>query len=227
MNEILFALLIIISLLTIYCLSKILGKQGLSFSLIILNVAAFITNFKIVEVFKLNINIGIILFIATLSITYIYIIKFGVKEAHRNQLICLYTNIIVALLLVIMNYIVPSITETISINVQSVFKYNYKILVLYPLITLLTQYLIIKLYTFVTTIQSNVTINIILTYIITAVVYVIIYYLICYLQVLSIRDSLYIGLSTYIAGLIVTIINSIFIYYFVKSKKVLKWLIFF
>ena len=225
MNELEFVLLIILTLSIIYFLPTTLGKQGLYFSILILNAVAFITNFKIIEVLKLNINIGIIFFVATLSIVYIYIIKYGAKDLKKIELMCLFTNIIVALLLVIMNFFVPSITETISINVQSVFEYNYKILILYPPIMLITQYLITKLYLFVSTIQNNIMVNIILTYIITAIVYVIIFYLLGYLKVLSVYDSLYIGLSTYIIGLIVTIINSIFVNYFVKSKKVLKWLI--
>ena len=227
MAELLFIISIVLTILTIYCLTKMLNNQGMIFSLIILNIVSFITNFKIGEIFKLNINIGIISFIATLSIIYIYIIKFGIKETKRIQVICLLTNIIVAILLIIMNYIIPTITETVSINIKSVFESNYKILILYPPMMLLAQYIITKLFTFVSTIQSNIIINIILTYIITGLIYVIIYYLLCYIKVLSIYDSVYIGLSTYIVGLIITIINSIFINYFVKSKKVLKWLILF
>ena len=111
---------------------------------------------------------------------------------------------------------------TISINIQGTFEHNYKILILFPIMMFLSQYLIAKLYYFVSQIQSNIPICIILTYIITALIYIIIFYIIYYIKVLSLSDSLYIGLSTYIVGLIVTIINIVFINLIVNSKKVLK-----
>ena len=222
MNELLFIIIILLTLLTIFCLSKLYGKQGLTYSLIVLDIISFILSFKIIEVFRLNINLGIVTYISTLSIIYIYTIKYGSKETKKNEKICLYTNIIIAFLLLIMNYIIPAITETISINIQGTFEYNYKILIIFPIIMFLSQYLITKVYIFVSEIQSNIPICIILTYIITALVYIIIFYILCYIKVLSISDSLYIGLSTYIVGLIITIINIVFINYIVNSKKVLK-----
>ena len=225
MNELLFKIIILLTLLTIFCLSKLYGKQGLIFALIVLDIISFLLSFKIIEVFRLNINLGIVPYIGTLSIIYIYLIKYGPKEIKKNEMICLYTNIMLALLLVIMNYMIPSITETVSINIQGTFEYNYKILIIFPTMMFLSQYIITKLYNFVSQIQSNIPICIILTYIITALVYIIIFYILCYIKVLSISDSLYIGLSTYIVGLIITIINIVFISYIVNSKKVLKWLI--
>ena len=225
MNELLFTIIILLTLLTIFCLSKLYGKQGLIFALIVLDIISFLLSFKIIEVFRLNINLGIVPYIGTLSIIYIYLIKYGPKEIKKNEMICLYTNIMLALLLVIMNYMIPSITETVSINIQGTFEYNYKILIIFPTMMFLSQYIITKLYNFVSQIQSNIPICIILTYIITALVYIIIFYILCYIKVLSISDSLYIGLSTYIVGLIITIINIVFISYIVNSKKVLKWLI--
>ena len=227
MNEFLFIITILLTLLTIICLVKLYNKQGLTYALIVLDIISFILSFKIIEIFKLNINLGIVPYIGALSIIYIYLIKYGLKDVRKNEMLCLCANIAVALLLVIMNYMIPTITETVSINIQGTFEYNYKILVLFPIMTFLSQYTIIKLYNFVSQIQSNIPICIILTYIITALIYIIIFYLLCYINILSINDSLYIGLSTYIVGLIVTIINAIFINIIVKSKKVLKWLIFY
>lgn len=222
MNEILFIIIILLTLLTIFCLSKLYGKQGLTYALIVLDIISFILSFKIIEVFRLNINLGIVPYIGTLSIIYIYTIKYGPKEIKKNEMICLYTNIIITILLLIMNYMIPAITETVSINIQGTFEYNYKILIIFPIMMFLSQYLITIVYNFVSKIQSNIPICIILTYIITALVYIIIFYILCYIKVLSISDSLYIGLSTYIVGLIITIINVVFINYIVNSKKVLK-----
>lgn len=222
MNELLFAIIIIITILVVECLSRLFGKRGLLFSIVILDMLSLIFSFKITEIFKLTINLGILPFIATLTAVYIYTLKCNPKDIKKIENICLCTNITIAILLVIMNYMVPAITETISINVQGVFERNYKILILFPFIMYLSQYLTVKLYTFVNQLQPNISMCIILTYIITALIYTLIFYLLGYIKVLSVQNSLYIGVSTYIVGLILTTINVIYINIFIKNKKVLK-----
>ena len=44
MNELLFIIIILLTLLTIFCLSKLYGKQGLTYSLIVLDIISFIYN---------------------------------------------------------------------------------------------------------------------------------------------------------------------------------------
>ena len=71
-------------------------------------------------------------------------------------------------------------------------------------------------------IQDNTSIAITLTYIITGLLYTVILYALIYINILEIKYSLFLGLSSYILGLAITIINIIFINN-LKSKKVLKW----
>lgn len=218
MEEIIFLILLLLSLFIIYCMYKLLKKRGLYFSLVILDIIAFVLTFKVTYVLKMNINIGIVPFIAMLSVLYIFITKHGIKEIKDIYKITLCANITMALFLIIMNYFVPAITETISINMQGTFEYNYKILIIYPFMTLLSQYTVTKLYTLVSQIQNNISISIILTYIITALIYTIIFYLICYINILTFKDSLFLGITTYIIGIIVTIINIIFVNFLVNKK---------
>lgn len=222
MNEIFVLILIIVTLLTTFTLFKLFEKRGLYFALVILNLVTFILLFKITTILKLNVNLGIVSYIGTLSIIYLFIIKYGCKELKELQKISLYTNILMAIFLTGINYFIPTITETISINIKDTFIYNYKILIVYPIIMFLSQYLSIKLYTFVSSVQPNKSVCILLTYIITAPLYTIIFYMLSYINVLTLKDSIYIGISTYIVGLIITIIYIIFIYYLSKSKKVIK-----
>lgn len=222
MNELIFLILIGITIFTTYILYKIFDKRGLYFSLVILNIITFILSFKIIEILKLNINLGIVPFVGTLSIFYIFIIKYGNKEIKELQKISLFVNIIAAIFLVIMNYFIPAITETISINIKDTFIYNYKILFIYPIIMFLSQYLTVKLCIFVSNIQNNKAICILLTYIITALLYTVINYVISYVKIIAIKDSIYIGVSTYIIGLVITTIYIIFIHYVFKSKKVIR-----
>ena len=221
MAEIIALILILLTLLTIFCLYKMLDKRGLYFSLVILDLIAFVLTFKISYIFKMNINLGIIPLIASFSVLYLFINKYSDKETKNLLTITLYSNITAALLLIIMNYFIPAIEETISINMEGTFKYNYKILIAYPIIILLSQLATTKLYNLLRQIQDNVSISIALTYIITGLLYTIVLYLVSYIKIIEIKYSLFLGISTYIIGLAITIINIIFIK-ILSNKKVIK-----
>ena len=220
MEELIALILIVLTLLIIFCLYKMLDKRGLYFSLVIMDLIAFVLSFKITYVFRMNINIGIIPLIATFSILYIFLTKYSSRETKNLLTITLYSNISAALLLIIMNYFIPAITETISINMQGTFEHNYKILILYPIITLLSQLASVKLYGLLQQIQDNTSISIALTYIITGLLYTVVLYALSYINILQIQYSLFLGISTYILGLALTIINIFFIN-FLNQKKVI------
>lgn len=222
MEEIIALILVMLTLLTIFCLYKMLDKRGLYFSLVMINLIAFVLSFKISYIFKMNINIGIIPLISSFTILYIFLKKYNIKETKNLLIITLSSNIIAALLLAIMNFFIPAITETISINMKGTFEYNYKILILYPIIVLLSQLAASKLYTLLNQIQNNISISIALTYIITGLIYTVVLYAISYINILEIKYSLFLGISTYIFGLAITIINIIFIN-FLNNRKVIKW----
>lgn len=221
MEEVILIILILLTMLTTFCLYQRLNKRGLYFSLVIMNIISLVLSFKITYVLKMNINIGIVPLLGSLSIIYIFITKYGDKEIKNLLLISLYSNITTALLLIIMNYFIPAITETISINMQGTFEYNYKILIIYPIIMLLSQYTVIKLYKLLSTIQKNISISVILTYIITGLLYTIIFHIISYINIIEINYSLFIGISTYIIGIPITLIN-LFIINYIINKKVIK-----
>ncbi len=226
MEEIITLILVLLTLLVIFCLYKMLDKRGLYFGLVMLNLITFVLSFKISYIFKMNINIGIIPLIATFTIIYIFLIKFNTKETKNLLLITLCSNITIALLLAIMNFFVPAITETISINMQGTFEYNYKILIAYPIIVLISQLATIKLFELLRVLQDNISVSIILTYIITGLLYTVLLYVIVYTNIMEIRYSLFLGISTYILGIAITIINMLFIK-ILNYKKVIKWEILF
>lgn len=222
MSEIILIVLIILTMTITYCLYQLLDKRGLYFSLVIMNLVAFVLSFKIIYLFKININIGLVPLIASLSIIYIFITKYGYKETKNLILISLYSNITAGIMLIIMNYFLPAITETISINMQGTFEYNYKILIAYPIIITLSQYTVIKLYKLITSLNSNTSICVMLTYIITGLLYTIVFYILSYIGTINISNSLFIGISSYIIGIPITIINLLLINY-ITNKKVIKW----
>ena len=222
MEEIITIILILLTLLTIFCLYKMLDKRGLYFSLVMLDLISFVLTFKISYIFKMNINVGIIPLIASFTVIYIFLTKYNSKETKNLLSITFYSNITASLLLAVMNYFIPAITETISINMQGTFEYNYKILIAYPIIVLISQLATAKLYNLLKEIQDNISISIALTYIITGLLYTVLFHAIAYIGLMEMTYSLFMGISTYILGLVVTIINIIFIN-FLHKKKVIKW----
>lgn len=221
MDGIIFIVLILLTMLTTFCLYKMLDKRGLYFALVLMNLLAFVLSFKISSVFSMNINLGIIPLIASLSIIYLFITKYGYKETNNLYRISLYSNITIGLLLIIMNYFIPAITETVSINMQGTFEYNYKILLIYPIIMFISQYAITKLFKLINSLQSNIYICVTLTYIITGLLYTIIFHALSYISILKFSNSIFLGISTYIIGIPITIINLILINYLSK-KQVIK-----
>ena len=226
MSEIITLIIIILSLLTIFCLYKFLDKRGLYFALIIFNIVSFVLSFKISIILRLNINTGIITLIEMFTILYLFIINYEDKELKNILKITLYSNIMIALVITIMNYFIPTITETISINMQGTFEYNYKILIAYPIIIFISELLITKLYKLIAHIQNNIPICIILTYIMTSLLYTIGFAILSYLGIMEIKNSLFVGISTYIMGIFITIINIVYIK-LLTGKKVKKWEILF
>lgn len=220
MSEAILVILILLTLLATFCLYKMLDKRGLYFSVVMVSIISFVFTFKIAYLLKLNVNIGIIPLTGFMNIIYMFILKYGSDEKKNLINITLYSNIITAILLAIMNYYVPAITETISINMQGTFEYNYKILIVYPIILTLSEYLTIKLFNLVSQIQNNIIISGVLTYIIIGLIYTVGMYLLIYINIIETKYSLFLGISSYILGLLLTLFNTI-ILNIMNYKKVI------
>ena len=219
MNSIIIVLLLIlVSLLLIYSMYKIYDKRGLYFSLVIMNIMSFILSFKIIKIFSLKINLGLIPMISIFTIIYIIITKYSIKDKKTILSLSLYTNIITSILILITNYFIPTVSETISISIKGTFEYNYKILILYPIIILLSQYIIIKLFNYLKELQSNIIINITLTYITTGLVYTLVFYLIAYINLIDIKNTIFMGVSSFLIGIIITLLNTLIIDLIFKKK---------
>ena len=219
MNSIIIVLLLIlVSLLLIYSMYKIYDKRCLYFSLVIRKIMSFILSFKIIKIFSLNINLGLIPMISIFTIIYIIITKYSIKDKKTILSLSLYTNIITSILILITNYFIPTVSETISISIKGTFEYNYKILILYPIIILLSQYIIIKLFNYLKELQSNIIINITLTYITTGLVYTLVFYLIAYINLIDIKNTIFMGVSSFLIGIIITLLNTLIIDLIFKKK---------
>lgn len=220
MEEAIVVVFTLLLLLTTFCLYKMLDKRGLYFALVIFHLISFVLSFKISDIFKLNVNIGIIPLIGVMTIFFLFILKYGQKEKKNLLTITLYSNIITALLFAIMIYYDQAITETISINMQGTFEYNYKILIAFPIVVAISEYLSIKLFDLVNQIQTSIVVSGILTYIITGLIYTVGLYLIVYIHILEVKYSLFLGITTYILGLVLNVINTLILNFLFKKKVI-------
>lgn len=221
MEEVITLILTLLTLLIIFCMYKMLDKRGLYFGLVLISLIAFVLSFKISYIFKMNINIGIIPLISTFTIIYLFLLNYKKKETKNLIIITFCSNVAVAVLLTIMNYFIPAIAETISINMKGTFETNYKILILYPIIVAVSQFLTIKLFSLLTELQDNVIVSVVLSYIIIGLIYTVGFSALAYIEIIPLKYSLFLGISDYILGLPITIINAIYIH-ILHSKKVIK-----
>lgn len=220
MNEIILAVILIISLMSIYCLYKIFDKMGLYYSLIIFIETAIITSFKIMKIFNFNLNINILFLTCIMTIIYIILTKYNIKELNNAIKLSCITTIFSVLIVLILGYYIPSINSTIAINIKSTFIHNYKVLIALPITLIGGIIATTKLYQFISKLQDNIYINIVLTYIITGLIYTVIFQIFGYLNIIKIYNSIYIGLTSYLFGLIITIIQLFIINIILKQKKV-------
>lgn len=226
MNEIILAVILIISLMSIYCLYKIFDKMGLYYSLIIFIETAIITSFKIMKIFNFNLNINILFLTCIMTIIYIILTKYNIKELNNAIKLSCITTIFSVLIVLILGYYIPSINSTIAINIKSTFIHNYKVLIALPITLIGGIIATTKLYQFISKLQDNIYINIVLTYIITGLIYTVIFQIFGYLNIIKIYNSIYIGLTSYLFGLIITIIQLFIINIILKQKKVREWTIY-
>ena len=110
MNEFILIIILFITMFTTYLLYKIYEKRGLFFAIVFQNIISFILSFKIVTILKLNINLGIVSILSVLTIMYLFMIKYGKKEINELIKISLYTNVLIAIFLTMINYFIRTLT---------------------------------------------------------------------------------------------------------------------
>ena len=75
-----------------------------------------------------------------------------------------------------------------------------------------------KLFNYLKELQSNIIINITLTYITTGLVYTLVFYLIAYINLIDIKNTIFMGVSSFLIGIIITLLNTLIIDLIFKKK---------
>ena len=218
---ILFCILIFLTL-AIYLLQKTLDKLGLFIGITLTDILAFILSFKYTSLSNMTISINSIAFIAMLTILYIYYEKTNEKETRRviNKIFVI--NIIAATLLYIMSLYPQEVINTVGINIKNVFIDNYRMLIAYPITTLLSSYGMIFLYKKVKNLYDNMFISTTVSFLAIGLLELLIFNVITYLFRFNFKTIIELTLGTYMVRIILTVLYSFYLTLILNKKKVRK-----
>ena len=141
MNILIYLGIAIICIASIYYANKLLGKLGLTITFIVMSTVSFILTFKYVTLSTINLNSNCFPFVTMLTSLYLLLETTSKKETKEIVNLNFIVNIFTAVMLYIMINYTQILIDTISVNMKNVFDANSRILLVYPLTTLLSNYL--------------------------------------------------------------------------------------
>ena len=218
MNYLISLCILIISIISLYLSKKLLGKNGLIFIFITSSVLSLILSFKYVTFSTINANANSITYVTMFTSLYLLLETVNKKEVKKLTNLNFILNIFTSIILYIMSYHVQSLTDSISINMKNVFINNYKILIAYPIITLITNYLLIWMYKKIRNLYDVPFITTVTTYLFIGLIESILLYFSVYYKVLNTKVIIKLLLSNYMIKLIITIMYSLLLTLLTRKK---------
>ena len=141
MNEVIFLLFMVICIGLIYVVHKYFGKHEFYILAIIYTIISFLMSFKLISVFGMNINAGIIFNAGLIMILYYFINRYDIKEYKKFNLTILISNLICGVYLLSNSFMIPSIYDKVSVLYQNLILDNLVILIVYPISLVITLFL--------------------------------------------------------------------------------------
>lgn len=218
MNVLIYMGLLLISMLSLYFFRKLLGNLGLKIVFVLMSITSFILSFKYISLTTINLNSNCITYVTMYSSLYLLLdntSKEDVKKITNQNFII---NIFFSIILYLMTNHTSSITDTIGINIKNVFEVNSIILLTYPIVTLISNYLLIVMYEKIKKLYDNMFITTVTTFMLIGIIEGIIYTTISYYNILNFKTIIELILSTYMIKLILTVIYSIYLMFITKKK---------
>lgn len=218
MNYLIFLCILIISVITLYLAKKLMGKIGLIIVFIASSVLSLVLSFKYITLSTITANANSITYVTMFTSLYLLLETVNKKEVKKITNLNFILNIFSSILLYIMSYHVQSLTDSISINMKNVFIVNSKILIIYPITTLVSNYLLIWMYKKIRNLYEVPFITTVTTYLFIGLVESIMLYISVYYQSLDTKIIIRLLLSNYMIKLIITIIYSILLTLLTRKK---------
>ena len=220
MNILIYLSIIIILILFLFLISKLLGNLGLIMSTIMTGVLALITSFKYTTLTTIDINSSLVLYITMYTSLYLLLENTTEKETKKIVVLNFLINIFTAFFLFLMSYHTQALTDSISINMKNVFIENYRILITYPVSTFFSSILLILLYQKIKKLYDLPFITTVTTYLVVGLVNALTFYLGSYYNIFTLKVIIELSLSTYMIGLIITVIYSLVLPKLSKMKVI-------
>lgn len=220
MNIMLVILFIALSIFFIFVSQYLFEKNGIINIYLIYNIMSFLLSFKIFEMLKININANIIISALFTSLTYLIIEKTTAKEYKNIIKQTLTLNVILSIIILIVSIYISSINDTNAVNIKNIFIDNYKILIGFPIVTLINQVLILLIYNSIKETYNNQNLIIILTNLTILMIESLLFVISSYIFTLNIKTILILVISNYLIKVVITSIYTPFISYLIKLKKV-------
>ena len=220
MNIILFLLLMVICISLVYVVHKYFNKHEFYILTIIYTIISFILSFKMIDIFGININLGIVFSSGLLMILYYFVNKYDKKESNKFIFIIGSVLLLLEIFLLLNAFIIPSINDINSTMYYDLLLNNYPLFI-FSFISLIGE-LVLGNYMF-NILKSEEKNKILKTIIIViGITFLSVYILmfINYLFIFDYKTSLLLALDNYlikvvIVTLFIIIMNKVF-----KVKKV-------
>lgn len=218
MNVLIYMGLLVISMLSLYFFKKLLGNLGLKIVFVLMSITSFVLAFKYISLANININSNCITYITMYSSLYLLLDntskEYAKKISNQNFII----NVFLSIILYIMTNHTSSLTDTIGINIKNVFEVNSIILLTYPIVTLISNYLLIIMYEKIKKLYDNMFITTVTTFMLIGIIEGMLYTTISYYNILNFKTIIQLILATYMIKLIITVIYSIYLMFITKKK---------
>ena len=182
----------------------------------------YLLAFRNFSLLNLSLPASIFLYPAIISLLYLLIEKSSLKDTNELIMKKDYLLFITILLLMLTSGYIPSVNDSNAINIQNTFGNNFAILIAYPLSLMISEYLLVKVYTKLKKIYNSPFLTIIITSSLAITIYLLIYNLIVNITILEPLKLFYSVALSYLIEIILTIIFYLSIISIFPKKKVKK-----
>ena len=133
MGVLIFILLMVICMGLVYLIHKYFGKSEFYLLTIIYSIISLMLSFKIVKIFGVDINIGIIFSSSLIIILYYFVNKYGKDDAKKIIITMIVSTVSCIIFLLQSCLMISSLYDTMSSLYQNMILNNLPILILYPI----------------------------------------------------------------------------------------------
>lgn len=141
MGVLIFILLILIAIGLIYIVHRYLGKKEFYLLAIIYSIISFMMSFKIINIFGLDINMGIVFSSSLVMILYYFIHKYGNDDTKKIIVTMIVSTLMCATFMMLNSFMISSLYDTMSTSYQNLVLNNMALIGLYPVSLALTLFL--------------------------------------------------------------------------------------